>query len=298
MDSSILLYPTIGAQQRILIATDGSLVAQAAVATAVKFPWPRSALARAVVAYPEPMPPAASASSVLARLAAEAATRALNRRWHEPDVVIVDKPPIDAILGEEKRFRATAIVLGWRGHGTFRRLLAGSVSRSIAARAACPVLIVREAPRAIRRLLVGFDGSPNATRALDFICTLAPSRASRVVVMQAIQPMLVPASVGLLPASIRRQLQHEVRAINRERREKAAATVSGAVTRLENSGWPATGALRVGAPLATLLRAAEDHRADVVVLGARAVNGVERLLLGSVANGALNRSKVPVLLVR
>lgn len=285
------------AQQRILIATDGSPAAQAAVATAVKFPWPRSALARTVVAYPEPMPPGASASSVVARLVADAATRALKRRWHEPDVVIVDKPPIDAIVAEEKRFKATAIVLGWRGHGAFRRLLAGSVSRSIAARAACPVLIVREAPRAIRRLLVGFDGSPNAKRALDFVCTLAPSRASRVVVVQAIQPMSVPTSVWL-SASIRRQLQHEVRAINRERQEKAAVAVNDAVTRLESSGWPATGALRIGAPLATLLRAAEEHRADVLVLGARAVKAVERLLLGSVANGALDRSNVPVLLVR
>ena len=56
--------------------------------------------------------------------------------------------------------------------------------------------------------------------------------------------------------------------------------------------------MRVGAPLATLLKAAEEHHADVLVVGARATGGLERALLGSVANGALNRSPVPVLLVR
>jgi len=47
-----------------------------------------------------------------------------------------------------------------------------------------------------------------------------------------------------------------------------------------------------------LLEAITRTSADVVVLGARAAGGVERALLGSVADGALNRSPVPVLVVR
>jgi nucleotide-binding universal stress UspA family protein len=41
--------------------------------------------------------------------------------------------------------------------------------------------------------------------------------------------------------------------------------------------------------------AAEAH---LVVVGARGTSGVRQLLLGSVAEGVLNRSPVPVLLVR
>lgn len=40
------------------------------------------------------------------------------------------------------------------------------------------------------------------------------------------------------------------------------------------------------------------HRADILVLGARATSGLTRLLLGSVAQGALSISRTPVLLVR
>lgn len=60
----------------------------------------------------------------------------------------------------------------------------------------------------------------------------------------------------------------------------------------------AKGEVRVGAPLASLLEAVQEHRADVLILGARATSGLERALLGSVASGALDRSPVPVMLVR
>jgi nucleotide-binding universal stress UspA family protein len=36
----------------------------------------------------------------------------------------------------------------------------------------------------------------------------------------------------------------------------------------------------------------------VLVLGARETSGLKRMLLGSVAEGALNNSRIPVLLVR
>ena len=66
----------------------------------------------------------------------------------------------------------------------------------------------------------------------------------------------------------------------------------------ERSGWTAKSEVRFGAPLASLLEAVEEHRADVLMLGARAMSGLENALLGSVANGALDRSPVPVMLVR
>jgi nucleotide-binding universal stress UspA family protein len=38
-------------------------------------------------------------------------------------------------------------------------------------------------------------------------------------------------------------------------------------------------------------------RADLLVVGARGVTGLTHMLLGSVAEGALNRSSVPILIV-
>jgi len=50
-------------------------------------------------------------------------------------------------------------------------------------------------------------------------------------------------------------------------------------------------------PAAALVDEAASWPADLVVLGARGRSGVERLLLGSMADGVARRSKVPVLLV-
>ena len=288
-------------QHRILIASDGSPTAQAALATALKFPWPASTRMRAIVArlswFPTVSVQTRAAVETTFEDAALAAQRALVRRWPESKVMLVDAAPVDAILAEAEHFKATLIVLGWRGHGAFRRLLTGSVSRSVSAQAFCPVLIVREIPSAVRRFVVGFDGCPNAERALKFLGSLEPGRGSRVVLVNVIEPVLVPASIARFSSSMRADVRREVAAINAERSQQGQATLADGAARLARSGWTVKCEVRAGAPLPTLLKAVADHRADVLVLGARATNGLERALLGSVANGALNTSPV-VLLVR
>ena len=154
---------------RVLVATDGSLTADAAVSTAVSFPWPRDATAHVIVARrPENvLGLARSARAVLERNAttvAESARRALARRWHDDvGVTVADKPPIAAILAEARRRRAGTIVVGWRGHGTFRRLLLGSVSRGVVRGATCPVLVTRVQPHDLKSFVLGIDGAARAT---------------------------------------------------------------------------------------------------------------------------------------
>ena len=289
-------------QHRIVFAVDGSRTSEAALATALQFPWPASTRASAVVARFSSWLPAISeqaraAFEISFQAAAAVARRALSGRWPESKVVLVDAPPVDAILAEAVRFEASLIVLGWRGHGVFRRLLAGSVSRSVAERAQCPVLVVRTPARRIHRFVVGFDGCPNAERALDLLSSLEPGRSSRVVLVNVVEPLSVPASARHLPSSARAQLRYEVAAINEQRHQQGLATAAAGVARLEGAGWKAKAEVRVGAPLASLLQAVADHRGDVLVVGARATSGVQRALLGSVASGALNAAPV-VLLVR
>ena len=289
-------------EHRILLATDGSPSAQAALATAAEFPWPPSSRALAMVARSSWLP----ALSKQARAAveenfkgvAEMARRALAQRWPEAKIVFIDEPPGDAILTEAARFKAGLVVLGWRGHGTFRRLLAGSVSRNVAAQAQCPVLVVREGAKAVRRFVIGFDGCTNSERALEFLSSLEPGRGRSVVLVNVVQPVQTPASVGRFPSSMRASIRHEVAALNEKQRLDAQATVAAGVARFKQSGWAAEGEVRFGAPLASLLEAVGEHRADVLMLGARAMGGLENALLGSVANGALDLAPVPVLLVR
>lgn len=289
-------------QHRILIASDGSPSARAALTTAVRFPWGDASVARLVVArFPWLHTESAAAHAALdeaAELTAEWAKRDLEPWWPQAEARVVNSPPADAILDEAQRFGATTIALGWRGHGTFQRLLMGSTSRTVAEAAPCSVLVVREAPPAVHRLVVAYDGSPNAQRAIDFLTTLAPGLESHAVVVYVVHPVSLPASISRLPSHLRAQLRHAAHAESESRMRQAQTAVDDVVARLESVGWAASGDIRVGAPVLSLLEAVEEHRADVLVAGARATEGLERILLGSVAAALLDRSQVPVLLAR
>jgi len=269
--------------------------------TAVRFPWRGGTRGSAVVA--KQVRADYRRSILLAALdrtsefTARSASRALRKRWPDGGARVVDASPVDAILTEARRVRADVIVMGWRGHGPVRRLLAGSVSRGVVRGASCAVLVVRRPIRELRHVVVGVDGSDNADRALSFVAGLEPSRGARVTVFRAVDIMHTP-SHGLAPAGTRATVTAEVARINEGRRAAARKDLSRAAKTLSSAGWKVDQAVTDGAPLRELLATVSNVGADLLVVGAKGVTGLRHLLLGSVAEGALNRSPVTVLVGR
>jgi len=286
---------------QVLVATDGSASARAALATAVRFPWPAETRGSAVVVkqvgadYRRSILRAALDRT--SEVNASRASRAISKRWQDGVARLVDGEPIHGILTEARRVGADVIVMGWRGHGAVRRLLTGSVSHGVVRRASCSVLVVRRPLRELRRVIVAYDGSPHAERALAFLAALAPKRGTRATVFRAVDTMHVPAQ-GLITADTRASVAAEVARINRERRNKARKELSRAARALSAGGWRVDEVVTEGTPLRDLIATVQRTRADLVVVGAKGVTGLRHLLLGSVAEGTLNRSPAPVLVVR
>lgn len=284
----------------VLVATDGSAPARGAMSTAVRFPWPAGTRGFAVIAQPAN---AGYRWSLLASAdraaqgAARRATRALTARWPEGTVRVVGASPVEGVLDEARKVRADVIVLGWRGHGPVRRLLTGSVSRGVARQAPCSVLVVRRARRQIRRVVVGIDGSQNAARALELLALIPPPHGGRVTLVSVVDTMHVPEQ-RLAPARALATVAAEVSRINEERRNAARKRLARAARVLAASGVAVDQVVAEGAPLRELLACVVRARADLLVVGARGTTGLRRLLLGSVAEGAMNASPVPVLVVR
>ena len=113
--------------------------------------------------------------------------------------------------------------------------------------------------------------------------------------LSVVEPIRLP-STGLLPSKMRAMVASEAAEIEKERLAAARRQLAAAQARLEQAGWRVRVEVRTGRPLDELLAAA--HAADALVLGARGVGAMERLLLGSVAEGAVSRAPVPVLVVR
>src|SRR5207249_1522835 len=112
----------------VLIATDGSAQAQAAVAATVRFPWPNGTRAHGVMAQRLPRMAGWRRSvrtALIRSLLREArhAQRVLRRRWADAQVAVVDAPPVKAILAQARTRRARCIVLGSRSLGGLRRLV-------------------------------------------------------------------------------------------------------------------------------------------------------------------------------
>ena len=289
------------AQRRfpVLVATDGSPAARAAVESAVVFPWPPGSTGHGIVARHTPVltdatPAVWEALLEVGRAEARRAEQRLRRRWPDADVVVTDTPPVPGILARARKLRARAIVLGSRGLGAVGRLLLGSVSRAVVRKAPCAVLVVRGSTRAPRRFLIGVDGSPHARDAVAFIAGLEPPRGGRARLLGVVESVRLP-STGLVPARVRAMVTREAANLEREQVAAARRQLEAARARLARAGWRVKTEVRMGRPLEELLAAATD--ADVLVVGARGVGAVERLVLGSVAEGAVSRAPVPVLVV-
>lgn len=150
--------------------------------------------------------------------------------------------------------------------------------------------------RPVRRIVLGVDGSAPSRRAVAFLAGLAPPRGASVRCVSVLEATRVP-SMPLVPDSVRSVIFGQAKALDRKRVATATREVEAAVARLRRAGWRARGEVQMGVPLATLLAAVRAMRADLLALGATGKSGAARVLLGSVANGALKQSPVSVLIV-
>jgi nucleotide-binding universal stress UspA family protein len=286
----------------IVVASDGSPDALAAAHAVTTFPWPAQARAHGVVVRtPVGIPeiPETVVTHLERSFAATADTtrKILARRWPDAPVRVLDGPIVDTIVGYANRVGARVIVVGSHGHGALARLLLGSTSLGVVRHMKRAALIVRGRAREFTRVVLAFDGSPTSRHAVELVAALPAPAGGEVTVIRVLEPVGL-TSVAMLPSGARSAILEQARAVAAAEEKKAARESERVTGELSRAGWKVTVDLRHGAPLHELLAATKRARAHVLVLGARGHTALERLLLGSVAEGALHRSPVSVLLVR
>jgi len=192
--------------------------------------------------------------------------------------------PIE-VLGSEAR-RAQLLVLGDRGLGGVTGLVLGSVAVALAARGACPVVIVRgETRNTDGPVVVGTDGSPVSEAALGFAFDAAAVRGAELVALHAWSPTAVD------------------RALEPMMDWDAVADEEDAVLAERLSGWGQKypqitvrrSVVRDGAARALV---DASRGAQLVVVGSRGRGNAAGLLLGSVSHGVLHAAQSPVAIVR
>jgi nucleotide-binding universal stress UspA family protein len=133
-------------------------------------------------------------------------------------------------------------------------------------------------------ILVPLDGSSCSERALPVASALAQVMSAKVVLVRA-----VPEAAG--------RSQEGAEAESPAVRE-AGAYLAEFAGRLSKQGIPVTTVVPVLPPCDAILAEAKGHAADLIVMCSHGRSGIGRWLYGTVAEGVLMHSRLPVLLVR
>src|SRR6266545_2727989 len=128
--------------------------------------------------------------------------------------------PIEEILKAARTRAADLIVLGAKGHSNLGLILVGSVSQGVVQHATKPVLVARPGSENtdLREIIVGYQGSPAARRAVAFLERLALPDDAHLHLVDVIEPFGVPTG---MPVSYRRRAIEEAHEINEHRHQAA-----------------------------------------------------------------------------
>lgn len=208
------------------------------------------------------------------------------------EIIAEEGTPYAGIVRCAEALHADWIVVGSTGTTALPGLHLGSVAEQVARHAHCSVLVARpSAPSGV--VLAATDLSDPSLPAVAAAAAEAVRRNARLHVTHAVdfdslrvsfEEMLIgalePHSNWNLDTEVRERVTQELRA----GLDRCGATGIAEVTR--------------GPAATAVVRYAEEHRAELLVVGARGRTGLLRVALGSVAKRILATASCSVLVVR
>jgi nucleotide-binding universal stress UspA family protein len=138
-----------------------------------------------------------------------------------------------------------------------------------------------------RNILVAVDSGPVAAHAAEVGSELARALGANVALIYAVDPTLAVAPESGISAG-------ELVALAEQDGRRLLAGFRGRFS------LPASTLefVEVGQPASTIVKAAKDWPADVIVIGSHGRGGVRRALVGSVAEAVMRHAPCPVLVIR
>lgn len=183
---------------------------------------------------------------------------------------------------------ASLLVVGFRGSGSFPSLFPGSVSRYLAARATCPVVVVPEETAAVHREVVVGVRDFDQTAAIGFAFEEALQRRARLRALHAWRwflPASRPAAAGQ-PAPAAEDITEE------------AAWWLAQTVALWREKYPEVDVVEdVEHASAARALAAKSAGADLLVLGRNACGDIRHPATNAVVRAVLSHAHCPVAVV-
>jgi nucleotide-binding universal stress UspA family protein len=199
------------------------------------------------------------------------------------------------------------VVLSTHGRGPLARFWLGSVADELVRRLPMPILAVRpqeepaEPPKAapFRHILIPLDGSPLAEEIIEPALALGMLGEAEYTLLRFISPTILGgvsfSDMGgmLVDETLLRRLEEAHEAARREAEtylQRTAARLRERTSRVHTHVHDSE------QPALAILAQAREVKADLIAIATHGRGGLNRLLLGSVADKVLRGASVPVLL--
>lgn len=147
------------------------------------------------------------------------------------------------------------------------------------------------APLVITHLLAPVDGSGSALRACRRAAELARRLEARLTLCYVSDDL---RTISTLAATSQDVVGTFLQILAAEARD----SLQEALREIADTGVAAEAWILHGAPVAAIVAFASDAGADLIAMGSHGRSGIPRLVLGSVAEGVLRTSTIPVLVFR
>jgi nucleotide-binding universal stress UspA family protein len=172
------------------------------------------------------------------------------------------------------------VVMSTNGRSGLRRFLIGSVALEVVQNASTPLLLLqptgewRSRSTSFKRLLVTLDGSQFSERILPYVTTLARSFNSEVI--------LLSVPVGSTSESYR---------------ETIRGYLDNLAGELESQGLKVRTLVTGSAAAQTIVATAETEMVDLIMVATHGRSGMDRFMLGSVAERVVHNMPCPIFLL-
>ncbi|MFB6274023.1 MAG: universal stress protein [Salinibacter sp.] len=200
--------------------------------------------------------------------------------------------PAERIVAYAEDEDIDLIVMGTHGRRGVERMLFGSVTEEVVRKAPCPAFTVRtdaEVPpdQAVRRVLAPVDFSEASEAAIQHAKEIALTYGAELDLLHVVEEPLYPTEYGLGPASF--PTEEVVENVENQLGDLAREKIGYEHVMID---------AQLGPPDSTILEYVEDNGVDLVVIATHGRTGLDRVLLGSVAERVLRQSPSPVFVVK
>ena len=147
----------------------------------------------------------------------------------------------------------------------------------------------------IKKILYATDLSKNSVYAFYYAVDIAKKHDAEIIILHSIEPMSTRA-FGTLTEKVHHDqqktsievIQNRLQKFCEKVEEKSSLTCVALVTKI---------LVQVGYPVEEILKAAEEEKCDLIVLGNHGKGFLQQAFLGSVSRSVLDRTRKPVLIV-